>query len=56
VSQEFVLAELEQLNLGWNVRGEVHQRSETDMADWRRLAEERRQKLKRDFRRGRGGD
>jgi SAM-dependent methyltransferase len=54
VPQELVLAELEQLNPGWNVRDEVHQRSETDMADWRRLDEERRQQLKRDFRRGRG--
>ncbi|GAA1861111.1 hypothetical protein GCM10009687_30410 [Asanoa iriomotensis] len=52
VPQELVLAELEQLNLGWSARDEVRQRSQADMADWRRLDKERREQLKRDFRRG----
>jgi SAM-dependent methyltransferase len=56
VPQDLVLAELERLNLGWDVRAEVHQRSEADMADWRRLDQERREELKRNFQRGRKGD
>jgi SAM-dependent methyltransferase len=56
VPQDVVLGELERLNLGWDVRTEVHRRSEADMAHWRRLDQERREQLKRDFRRDRRDD
>ncbi|HET8683930.1 MAG TPA: class I SAM-dependent methyltransferase [Micromonosporaceae bacterium] len=56
VPQELVLLELERCNLGWDLREEVRQRSEADMADWRRLDQERRERLKRDFRRRQKGE
>jgi SAM-dependent methyltransferase len=56
VPQDLALAELERLNLDWDIRAEVRQRSEADMADWRRRDQERREQLKRDFRRRRTGD
>jgi SAM-dependent methyltransferase len=56
VPQELVLVELERLNLDWDVRTEIRRRSEADMADWRRLDQERREQLKRDFRGDRSGD
>jgi hypothetical protein len=56
VPQELVFPELERFDLGWDVREEVRQRSEADMADWRRLDGERREQLKRDFRRRQTGE
>jgi hypothetical protein len=50
VPVDLVLSELEHLNLGWDVRDEVHQRSEADMADWRQQDRRRREQLKNEFR------
>jgi SAM-dependent methyltransferase len=51
VPQELVLSETDRLDLGWDVRDEVRQRSEADMGTWRQRDRERREQLKRDFRR-----
>jgi len=56
VPQELVLNELERLDLGWDVRDEVHQRSEADMADWRRTDRQRHEQLKREFQRRRNSE
>jgi SAM-dependent methyltransferase len=50
VPQELILAEMERLDLGWDVRDEIHRRSQADMAEWRRTDRERREQLKREFR------
>jgi SAM-dependent methyltransferase len=51
VPPDVALAELERLDPGWGIRDEVRRRSEADMQEWRRLDHERRERLKREFRR-----
>jgi hypothetical protein len=53
VPTDVAVRELEQVGLGFDIRDDVRRRSEADMAQWRKTDQERREQLKREFRRQR---
>jgi SAM-dependent methyltransferase len=56
VAPELLYDEVRRLDLGWDPAAEVRERSEADMDDWRRRDQERRERLKREFRERRPED
>ncbi|MEO3744580.1 hypothetical protein [Plantactinospora sp. B5E13] len=49
VPAEMVYREIRDLGIDWDPEQEVRQRSEADMADWRKRDHEHREQLKREF-------